>query len=224
MTATATTSAPETRAPGQNVILHNVSWRTYECLLKDFENSSAPRFTYDRGTLEIMSPLPEHEHRNDVLASLVKEIANEWGWDCVNLGSTTFKRQDTLRGFEPDSCFYFEDNAGRIRSVGRQVDLVRDPAPDLVIEIDITSPSLPKLPLAQIGVPEVWRDTGETVEILGLVDGREYAPRTESRALGGLTSELLSHLLVDGLMLPRPAWLRTVRDWARRHAQGTDVA
>jgi Uma2 family endonuclease len=31
-----------------------------------------------------------------------------------------------------------------------------------VIEIDVTSPSLDKLPLyAQIGVPEVWRDTGD---------------------------------------------------------------
>jgi hypothetical protein len=29
-------------------ILNNVSWKTYECLLKDYENSS-PRFTYDRG-------------------------------------------------------------------------------------------------------------------------------------------------------------------------------
>jgi Uma2 family endonuclease len=113
-------AAPEqkdTVAPSsQTFLLHNVSWKTYECLLADFENSSAPRLAYDRGMLEIMSPLPEHEHRNRVLASLLEAIANEWGWDYVNLGSTTFKRQDTLRGFEPDSCFYLEDKAVRIRS------------------------------------------------------------------------------------------------------------
>ena len=63
-----------------SVILHHVSWKTYECLLKDFESRSVPRFAYDRGTLQIMSPLPEHEHRNRVLASLIEEIADEWGF------------------------------------------------------------------------------------------------------------------------------------------------
>jgi hypothetical protein len=33
----------------QRVTLHNISWNTYERLLADNENNSAPRFTYDRG-------------------------------------------------------------------------------------------------------------------------------------------------------------------------------
>lgn len=40
---------------------HNVAWDACARLLRDHANASAPRFTYDRGTLEIMSPLPEHE-------------------------------------------------------------------------------------------------------------------------------------------------------------------
>src|SRR5262249_51872696 len=92
--------------PDQRMILRNVSWETYERLLADHRDCSAPRFTYDRGTLEIMSPLPEHEESNRTLALLVEVVAEERELDIRNLGSTTFKREDLERGFEPDSCFY----------------------------------------------------------------------------------------------------------------------
>ncbi len=208
--------------PPPNVILHNVSWKTYECLLKDFENRSAPRFTYDQGALQIMSPLPEHEHRNRVLASLIEEIADEWGWDFANLGSTTFRSEASRRGFEPDSCFYFGENAVRIRSIGREFDQARDPAPDLVIEIDITSPSLPRFPLyAQMGVPEVWRDDSAAVELFGTTSEQEYVLLDESRALPGLTGNVLTRFVQDGLTRARPEWLRTVRAWARTAQTGS---
>ena len=45
----------------QRVVLHNIGWATYERLLADNENNSAPRFAYDRGELEIMRPSPEHD-------------------------------------------------------------------------------------------------------------------------------------------------------------------
>ena len=38
------------RPAEQKVILHNVRWETYERLLAEQEGSSAPRFTYDRGS------------------------------------------------------------------------------------------------------------------------------------------------------------------------------
>src|ERR1051326_2880827 len=60
------------------IVLRSVSWATYECLLADHHDRSAPRFTYDRGTLEIMSPVPEHEEVNRALASVVENVAVEW--------------------------------------------------------------------------------------------------------------------------------------------------
>jgi len=207
-----------------NVLVYDVSWKTYECLLADLENRSAPRLTYDRGTLQIMSPLPEHELRNRTLALLVEVLTEEWNQDIQNLGSTTFRSESSQRGFEPDSCFYFGENAVRIRSIGREFDETRDPAPDLVIEIDITSPSLPRFPLyAQMRVPEVWRDDGRTVEMFTLTEGgQEYTMQPQSRALPGLTSALLTRFLADGLTLARPEWRRAVRAWARaaqRHSE-----
>jgi Uma2 family endonuclease len=48
----------------QRVILRHVSWETYERLLAEHEQSSSPRFTYDGGVLEIMSPSTRHERLN----------------------------------------------------------------------------------------------------------------------------------------------------------------
>jgi len=203
------------RPAEERTVLHDISWKTYESLLKDLENRSAPRLTFDRGTLEIMSPLEEHERFNRSIALLVEEIAIEWGLDIENLGSRTFKRDDLARGFEPDSCFYIQ-NAERIR--GKiPVDLTVDPPPDLIIEIEITSSAVPKLPLyAQLGVPEVWHYDGEALAILALAGG-VYQGCDEGVALPGLDQATLSGFMQDSQSLKRTEWVRKIRDWARQH-------
>jgi Uma2 family endonuclease len=197
----------------QRVVLHNIGWNTYERLLADHENNSAPRFTYDRGELEIMSPSPEHEAFNRSIALLVEFVAAEMGIDVYDLGSTTFRREDLERGFEPDSCFYIQ-NEERIRGKNRR-DLVVDPPPDLVIEIDITSPSLNKLPIyAQIGVPEVWRYDGERITILVLEDSG-YMEKVESFVLPPVTGRVLTDLVEKSKSMKRTIWLKSVREWVR---------
>src|ERR1022692_53586 len=88
------------------VILHDVSWDTYESLLKDLEDRSRARIAFDEGTLEIVTPSPQHERPNWLLARIVEIALQEMDRDFVNLGSMTFKRKTKNRGFEPDSCFY----------------------------------------------------------------------------------------------------------------------
>jgi len=87
----------------QRVVLHNIGWAPYERLLADNENNSTPRFAYDRGELEIASPSPEHEKFNRRIAQLVLAEAEELGLEAEDPGSTTFRREDLERGFEPDS-------------------------------------------------------------------------------------------------------------------------
>ena len=96
-------------APEQRVVLNHVSWETYESLLADHLDCSSPRFTYDRGVLEIMSPSAEHEETDRTIAALVEVVVEEWGREVRNLGSTTCRREDLNRGFEPDSCFYIQN-------------------------------------------------------------------------------------------------------------------
>ena len=154
-------------AVGQRVILHGVSWETYERLLADFQDSHAAHFAYDQGALEIMVLSLKHETFNRTLATLVEIVAEEMQGDVINAGSTTFRRADLSKGFEPDTCFYIQ-NVERVRGKD-EIDLTVDPPPDLVIEIDITSPSLNKFPIfAAMGIPEVWRYDGKTVTIFTL--------------------------------------------------------
>lgn len=204
------------RAQERRLVLYNIGWDTYERLLRDHADASAPRFTYDRGTLEIMSPLPEHERLNRAIQLLVPVIAEAIGVELDSLGSTTFNREDLQRGFEPDSCFYVQ-NAARVRGRDR-IDLHVDPAPDIVVEIDITHPSLDKLPIyAQIGVPEVWRCVGARLEILVLA-GDHYEPSSHSAAFPSVTAAALTTLLPASLELGNVAWIRRARAWAHELA------
>lgn len=201
----------------QRVLLHNIGWDTYECLLAAQQDSSAPRFTYNRGELEIMSPSPEHEKLNRRIAQLVMTLTEEIGIEAEDFGSTTFRREDLERGFEPDSCFYIQ-NEESIRGKDH-LDLSVDPPPDLVIEIDITSPSIDKLSIyALIGVPEVWRYDGRRLMVLKL-EGKEYAEATESIVLPPLSSAVLSDFVEKSKITKHTVWLKAVREWARGQAR-----
>ncbi len=199
--------------PEQRVVLRDVSWETYERLLADLENSSAPRLTFDRGVLEIMSPLSEHEKANRTISLLVEVFAEEMGLEIENLGSTTFKREDMQRGFEPDSCFYVR-NADRIRGKKR-IDPAVDPPPDLVIEVDLTSDSLKKFDLyAQFGVPEVWRYESELLNVFVLnLDQSTYISVPASRIFPQLTAAILSSFIQDSQSSTRLEWLKKLRAW-----------
>jgi len=201
----------------QRVLLRNVSWETYERLISEREERPVPRFFYDRGVMEIVSPSTEHEGTGRIIALLVEELGVELGIDVFDAGHTTFRREDLERGFEPDGSFYFSQNAERVRGK-HNVDLNVDPPPDLVVEVDITSYSLDKLPIyAYLGISEVWRYADGQLQILGL-RGQDYEAIIESTVLPPLTSDVLARFVEEGLKTRRPVWVRRVREWARSHA------
>ncbi len=200
------------------VILHNTSWETYERLMKERGENRVPRFVYDRGELEIMSPSTEHESIAYYIGLLVAVFAEEAGVDLYGAGSTTFDREDLERGFEPDACFYVR-NAERVRGKPR-IDLRLDPPPDLLIEVDITSPSLDKFPIyARASIPEIWRHDGERLAIFEL-RGEEYIEVAVSKTLSPLTSEALSSLIEESSSLDIVTWMRRVRGWSRGNITG----
>lgn len=210
------TAPPET---GQRMILRGVSWATYERLLADFEDSHAVHFAYDREVLEIMVLSTKHEEPNRTLSLLVDLVAGELDIDVRRLGSTTFTRADLSKGFEPDSCFYVQ-NVERVR--GKEaIDLTIDPPPDLVIDIDITSPSLNKFPIyAAVGVPEVWRYDGSRVQIFRL-EGGQYEEVEQSIALPALTGTLATQFLKESEDLKSSVWIRRVQEWARQQRRNS---
>jgi len=196
---------------GQCVIVQGVGWDTYTCLLADFADSSGTRIAYNQGTLEIMAPSFKHEQAADLLSDIVKAVAEAQALDVVPAGSTTFKREDVERGFEPDASFYVQ-HAADIRGLST-VDLAVDPPPDVIIEIDLTHPSLDKFPIyAALGVPEVWRHDGTQTHIYRRAD-EAYTEVPSSAVLPDVTTASLTQMVHLGLELPRQVWIGRVRDW-----------
>jgi Uma2 family endonuclease len=199
--------------PEQRVLLRNVRWETYEQLVDANQEKGAPRLTYDRGRLEIMSPSAEHEQFKEVITLLVNVIAEEKTLDIEGFGSTTFRREDLERGFEADACFYI-GNAKQVRGKDN-IDLSSDPPPELVIEVDITHSSVNKLSIfSEFGVSEVWQYDQKQLKIFILAEN-EYLESPASKVFPDLTPSIISHFIEESRKTDRPSWLRRLREWAR---------
>ncbi|HEY9780832.1 MAG TPA: Uma2 family endonuclease [Leptolyngbyaceae cyanobacterium] len=198
------------------VVLYNIGWQQFENLLKDLGDKRAARIAYDCGTLEIMTPLPEHEHYKEVISDIVKDLGDLLDLDYESLGSTTWKRESRLAGVEPDNCFYFQNEAA-IRGK-LQFDLNQDPPPDLVLEIDLTSKSLNRFPIyARLEVPEIWcYDSGE-LKIYQLQNG-EYQEAQISLVFPNLAVQEIPTLIDKNRSLGRRAIRQVVRAWAREQS------
>jgi Uma2 family endonuclease len=201
-------------ATDEKMILDGVSWETYEHLSSDFANRPSIRLTYDKGTLEIMVVSYGHERLKSIIGDLVVRLAFELDIDYEAAGSTTFKREGLGAGFEGDESFYFSHLA-QIRQRS-ELDLAQDPPPDLVIEIDISSPSRSKFPIfAALGIPEIWRFHENHLLIYSLTDG-EYSEAQSSAFLTGLTASDVTNLVEAREQMPPNAWQRKVTDYARQ--------
>src|ERR1044071_1260617 len=106
--------------PEQRIVLRNVSWETYERLLADHMDSSSPRFTYDRGALEIISPSSEHEELNRSIA-LFRANRSSALHGCeafANGREATNRRKDLITGFQSrfhDKTLFYSDSISGAR-------------------------------------------------------------------------------------------------------------
>lgn len=174
-------------------VLHGIDWETYTRLLRAFERTRRFRLTYDRGTLEIMSPLWEHEKAAYILGAFVDCLIQELQMQYEPGRTVTLRRRRKSRGLEPDNCYWIasaEQLAGKTN-----IDLRVDPPPDLAIEVDVTRSSLDRMSIyAALGVPEVWRVTSEGLTFNVLESGA-YQSRPHSLSFPQLASaDLLAFL------------------------------
>lgn len=192
----------------QRVLLDNISWPTYLAILDDAENRRG-RIAYDRGVLEIMSPSRLHENVKSLIRRLIEVFTEVHGIEILSAGSTTFKREDLERGFEPDECYYIA-NASAVHGKD-DVDLMIDPPPDLVIEVDVSRSSLNKFGIyGVLGVPEVWRYAGESLRIHVLREG-QYEEADRSQVLPQFPIEKLIELLSRRTSIGETALIREFR-------------
>jgi Uma2 family endonuclease len=204
-------------SPTPGVVLQGISWETYQALVRELECQPGQRLTYDGGTLEIAMPLPPHERYKKYLARLVEVVTEELGLEVASLGSCTWSRRDLLKGLEPDECYYIQREAA-VRGK-MQIDLTVDPPPDLAIEVDITCPSVQRLPIyAALGVPEVWRFDGVQITLLKLIQESPesgYLAIDASVALPICRRDAVQHWLTQAQTMAETSWVKAIRHWAR---------
>jgi Uma2 family endonuclease len=198
--------------PGQTMVLRDVTWEEFERILEDLGEHRAARVAYDRGILEIMSPLPEHEDDKDIISDLIKILLEERGREFRCLGSTTFKNSQMTGGIEPDQCFYIEHEP-QIRGK-RRLDLKNDPPPDLALEIDVTSRTHPSI-YERLGVPELWRFERDQLKISILTNG-VYVDSLSSRAFPALDLVVQIPLALQrSRVVGRTPIMREFRSWVQ---------
>ncbi|WP_016951197.1 Uma2 family endonuclease [Anabaena sp. PCC 7108] len=197
----------------QRTVLYNVSWDTFEALLKDTGEDRGSRFAYDCGTLEIMTPLFEHENPKIQFDRLIFSLAEELDIEIRSAGSTTLKRKLFAKGIEPDSCYYIQNEAA-IR--GREtLNLEIDPPPDLAVEIDITSSSVNKFNIyAALGVAELWRYDGEVLNFYQLVEN-QYVEFKFSLAFPLVSVGDINRFIQQSKTMGEIALLKSFRVWIR---------
>ena len=137
------------------------TWAEYETLSRQLGDRAIPRLKYRPGEIWLMSPLPEHGRNVSLVADTAKAILDNLGQEYEAFTPITMKLPQTS-GIEPDYCFYIDN--WRSVSGKKRIDWSRKPAPDLVIEVDITSYTNVDDYLAY-EVPEVWLFKSDRVTI-----------------------------------------------------------
>jgi Uma2 family endonuclease len=142
----------------------------------------------------------------------VETIAEELEIQIEPLGSTTFKRPE-LSGAEPDECFYIY-NIDAIRGKKR-LDLTQDPAPDLIVEIDVTSSSETRLQVyANLGVAEVWVYNGRSLVVHQLQNGI-YVTSQTSQFFLNLPIPEIANFLQQSETCDYLELVKAFRQWVR---------
>jgi Uma2 family endonuclease len=176
----------------KRLTFRNLDWPAFKQIQTLLAANSRARFTYDQGTLEITMPLEIHERSARLIELFVRILVMEMGLRIKTMGSTTLDREDLLKSAEPDNGYYIRNYA---QVADHEINLDLDPAPDLVVEVDITHTDLNKDALyASMGVPEFWRFNGNTWRILCLDHG-QYLEQAESPTFPIVTKQDLYEFL-----------------------------
>jgi Uma2 family endonuclease len=180
------------------VVLREVTWTDYERLLEIRGDRSAPRMTYLRGTLEIMSPSQDHEKIKSVIGRLVEAYCLERQIRFSAFGSWTLKEKKEERGVEPDECYVLGSE--------------KPERPHLAIEVVWTSGGIDKLEVyRKLGVQEVWYWRKGHLHAYALRTAAGTEPLYEALPRSQLLPDLDFDLLTS--FLDRPTTYDAIQDY-----------
>ncbi|PZO58557.1 MAG: Uma2 family endonuclease [Phormidesmis priestleyi] len=205
--------APPKPVGEKRVAFHNLEWQAFKQIQQLLSKHTKAHFSYDSGVLEITMPLESHERSARLIELFVRILVVEMGLMIKTMGSTTLDREDLLKSAEPDNGYYIQ-NFDLVAD--HTVNLDVDPAPDLIVEVDITNTDLNKnLLYAGLGVPEFWRFNGREWRILCLQDGA-YVECDQSPTFPIVQKSDLYQFLETALLNEVAAEIN-FRQWVREH-------
>jgi Uma2 family endonuclease len=189
-------------------VLREITWDTYVQLC-DENQSHATQMAYFEGILEIMTVGLLHESAGELLRLMFYAMAESLRVRFRGTGQTTFRHATKGIGFEADLSYYVS-NLSHVRARSN-LDLIKDPPPDLVIEIDISRNSQRKLLMyGALGIREVWRYEGAELCVYSF-NGHEYDRAATSSVLPGVQVVLMNKLLADAESMDELDWIAHVR-------------
>ena len=206
--------------PTDRILIPNLTWTDFEALCDEIAERRW-RIAYLHGVAEIMSPGMKHEFRNTILSRMVETLTDELDIPLKEMGSTRVGRQELERAVEADEAYYVAQ-AERLPNL-LDYDAEAMPAPDLVLEVIVTSPLLDKLAIyAGLGVPEIWRHNKRGLTVLLLnADGR-YSESPTSLAFSWLPMAAFAAKLHEYTTGNDTRWKRSFRLWVRQVVASLD--
>ncbi len=213
------TTAPlaETRT-----MLNNISWQTFKTMLDEMGGERSSRLAYDNQIVEIMTPLMAHENSNRLIESFILVLCEEFGQETKSTGSLTLTRDDLEKGGEPDSSFYIQ-NEYLVRDK-ENIDLQKDPPPDLVLEVEYSRPKIDKLSLyAAMGIPEFWRYNGTVLRIYRL-SNNQYSEVELSPTFAPVQVKDIPQFIHESRKIGQLAAKNAFRVWVRQQISDSQGA
>lgn len=204
----------------KRVTLSGVSWQSFETLLVELGQTRTARLTYDRGKLEMMTPLEEHDRCLRLIESLILVIADELYLKVYSIGSVLLTLPDLGRAIQPDAIYSLEDVQLQKRA---ELDMTQADPPELAVEVAIGKGSLDRESIyASMGIPEIWRYTtmiGDDVLKGNLqvyqLQGERYVATTNSKLFPALTGKRVQEFLEQSDAIGLAQALIVLREWSK---------
>lgn len=203
------------------IVLDKISWQKFEMLVAEMGEERTTCFTYDRGRLEMMNPLEEHERCRKLIESLILVLVDEMEQAMEGYTAPLLKRPDLQLATEPDACYYIQHAA--LMHNRATIDALIDPPPDLVQEVALTKSSLEKLPIyTAFEIPEVWRYVTQPGEgffkgelIIYCLEAGRYVESSRSLAFPFLPATKVLEFIEQSDSMGLMAALRVLRSWVQ---------
>jgi Uma2 family endonuclease len=199
-------------------LVYGVTWDQYKKFLEALGDYNL-RHSYDGWNLEMMSPRKDHDWEKRFVGRIVEAVALALDIDIQCIGSTTLSSDEVEKGVQPDEAYYVANELVVRGKDTYEPDV--DPPPDLILEVDVTSSSVPRMPLfAKLGIPEVWRRHGKRIRFHKLLKKGDYKEIDQSIAFPMIRPADIDECLKRSRKESENAVLRWFLDVLQQRSEG----